>query len=624
MMKRYGILDTITSPADLRGLSYDTLNVLCASLREFIVDSVSRTGGHLASNLGVVELAVALEREFDSSRDRIIYDVGHQSYVHKILTGRRDRFDTLRQYGGLSGFMKPEESVTDPCVTGHASDSVSVALGMAHARTLRNQKYHVVAVIGDGALTGGMAYEALSNAGTSGEPLLVVLNDNNMSIAQNVGGLSRHLARLRVNSRYLRAKVRVKERLARIPGGAAVTRAISRAKARIKSFVLPTSLFEQMGFIYLGPVDGHNLKSVCELLAQAKKMKKPVLLHVITQKGRGYAPSEQEPEKYHGVSRFDPVSGAFAADKKEDFSACFGRELCAFAEKDARICAITAAMPSGTGLTRFASRFPSRFFDVGIAEEHAVAMAAGMAAQGLVPVVAMYSTFLQRAYDQLVHDVAIEGLHVVFCVDRAGIVGADGATHNGVLDIAFLRSIPGMKVYCPSNFSELRSMMTRAVYHEDGPVAIRYPRGGEGAFRKDTAQEVLACVREAPGHTVTLLTHGVMVNEALAAAELLEKKQIHAQVYKANQVGSGLEQAFAEKQDELSGWCVVIEDNVQSGGLGEWVAGRRASRTDLLNTGDRFLPHGGVDEVYRHCGLDAEGIAAFVVNQSKRKENSRG
>ena len=623
-MKRYGILDTITSPADLRGLSYDTLNVLCASLREFIVDSVSRTGGHLASNLGVVELAVALEREFDSSRDRIIYDVGHQSYVHKILTGRRDRFDTLRQYGGLSGFMKPEESVTDPCVTGHASDSVSVALGMAHARTLRNQKYHVVAVIGDGALTGGMAYEALSNAGTSGEPLLVVLNDNNMSIAQNVGGLSRHLARLRVNSRYLRAKVRVKERLARIPGGAAVTRAISRAKARIKSFVLPTSLFEQMGFIYLGPVDGHNLKSVCELLAQAKKIKKPVLLHVITQKGRGYAPSEQEPEKYHGVSRFDPVSGAFAADKKEDFSACFGRELCAFAEKDARICAITAAMPSGTGLTRFASRFPSRFFDVGIAEEHAVAMAAGMAAQGLVPVVAMYSTFLQRAYDQLVHDVAIEGLHVVFCVDRAGIVGADGATHNGVLDIAFLRSIPGMKVYCPSNFSELRSMMTRAVYHEDGPVAIRYPRGGEGAFRKDTAQEVLACVREAPGHTVTLLTHGVMVNEALAAAELLEKKRIRAQVYKANQIGSGLEQAFAEKQDELSGWCVVIEDNVQSGSLGEWVAGHRASRTDLLNTGDRFLPHGGVDEVYRHCGLDAEGIAAFVVNQSKRKENSRG
>ena len=491
-MKRYGILNNITSPADLKGLSYDTLGVLCAALREFIVDSVSQTGGHLASNLGIVELAVALEREFDSSRDRIIYDVGHQCYVHKILTGRRDRFSTLRQYGGLSGFMKPEESITDPCITGHASDSVSVALGMAHARTLRNQKYHVVAVIGDGALTGGMAYEALSNAGTSGEPLLVVLNDNNMSIAKNVGGLSRHLSRLRVSPRYLGAKVRIKEKLARIPGGRALTQSISRTKARIKGFLLPTSLFEQMGFTYLGPVDGHDLKSVCELLAQAKKMKKPVLLHVMTQKGRGYAPSENNPEKYHGVSQFDRVTGEFLAKKKEDFSARFGAELCGLADKDARICAITAAMPSGTGLTRFSTLHRDRFFDVGIAEEHAVAMAAGMAAQGLVPVVALYSTFLQRAYDQVVHDVAIEGLHVVFCIDRAGIVGADGATHNGVLDIAFLRSIPGVTILCPSSFAELRSMMTRAVYHENGPVAIRYPRGGEGAWRGDTSSQPLA------------------------------------------------------------------------------------------------------------------------------------
>lgn len=623
-MKRYGILDNITSPADLRGLSYDTLGVLCASLREFIVDSVSRTGGHLASNLGVVELAVALEREFDSTRDRIIYDVGHQSYVHKILTGRRDRFDTLRQYGGLSGFMKPEESVTDPCVTGHASDSVSVALGMAHARTLKNQKYHVVAVIGDGALTGGMAYEALSNAGTSGEPLLVVLNDNNMSIAKNVGGLSRHLSRLRVSPRYLHTKARVKERLARIPGGGAVSRGISRMKARMKRLLLPTSLFEQMGFIYLGPVDGHDLKSVCELLAQAKKIKKPVLLHVMTQKGRGYAPSEREPEKYHGVSPFDPLTGAFKAAKKEDFSACFGREMCAFAEKDARICAITAAMPSGTGLTRFASRFPDRFFDVGIAEEHAVAMAAGMAAQGLVPVVAMYSTFLQRAYDQLVHDVAIEGLHVIFCVDRAGIVGADGATHNGVLDVAFLRSIPGIKIFCPSNFAELRSMMSHALYHESGPVAIRYPRGGEGAFRKDTAGETIACVREAAGHTVTLLTHGVMVNEAIAAADILESKGVHAQIYKVNEIGNGLADAFREREQELSGWCVVVEDVVESGSLGEWVAAHQGDRVDRLNTGDRFLPHGGVNELYRHCGIDAEGIASFVIKNRKGKENDLG
>lgn len=623
-MKRYGILDNITSPADLRGLSYDTLGVLCASLREFIVDSVSRTGGHLASNLGVVELAVALEREFDSSRDRIIYDVGHQSYVHKILTGRRDRFDTLRQYGGLSGFMKPEESIADPCVTGHASDSVSVALGMAHARTLKNQKYHVVAVIGDGALTGGMAYEALSNAGTSGEPLLVVLNDNNMSIAQNVGGLSRHLSRLRVSPRYLHAKVRVKERLARIPGGRAVSRVISRMKARMKGLLLPTSLFEQMGFIYLGPVDGHDLKSVCELLSQAKKIKKPVLLHVMTQKGRGYAPSEREPEKYHGVSPFDPLTGAFQAGKKEDFSACFGRELCAFAEKDARICAITAAMPSGTGLTRFASRFPDRFFDVGIAEEHAVAMAAGMAAQGLVPVVAMYSTFLQRAYDQMVHDVAIERLHVVFCVDRAGIVGADGATHNGVLDVAFLRSIPGVKIFCPSNFAELRSMMSRALYHESGPVAIRYPRGGEGVFRKDTAGETIACVRETTGREVMLLTHGALVNEVIAAADILEKKGVHAQVCKVNEISDALAEVFLAREDVRSGWCVVVEDVVESGGLGEWVAAHRDGRVDCLNTGDRFLPHGGVSDVYRHCGIDAEGIASFVIKNRKGKENDLG
>ena len=623
-MKQYGILDNITSPADLRGLSYDTLGVLCVALREFIVDSVSRTGGHLASNLGVVELAVALEREFDSSRDRIIYDVGHQSYVHKILTGRRDRFAALRQYGGLSGFMKPEESAADPCVTGHASNSVSVALGMAHARTLKNQKYHVVAVIGDGALTGGMAYEALSSAGTSGEPLLVVLNDNNMSIAQNVGGLSRHLSRLRVSPRYLHAKARVKDRLARIPGGGAITRAISRCKARLKRLLLPTSLFEQMGFIYLGPVDGHDLKSVCELLAQAKKMKKPVLLHVMTQKGRGYVPSEREPEKYHGVSPFDPLTGAFLSAAKEDFSACFGRELCAFAEKDARICAITAAMPSGTGLTRFAQRFPDRFFDVGIAEEHAVAMAAGMAAQGLVPVVAIYSTFLQRAYDQLVHDVAIEHLHVVFCVDRAGIVGADGATHNGVLDVAYLRSVPGVKIFCPANFAELRSMMSRALYHETGPVAIRYPRGGEGAFRTDASQGALVRVREAAGYDVTLITYGVLVNEAVEAAEVLAQKSVRAQVYKVNEISPALEETLKAQAAELSGWMVVIEDVVDSGSLGEWIAARRDGKTVRRNTGDRFLPHGSVGELYRHCGLDAAGIAAFVLDNRQGKGDGLG
>ena len=611
-MKRYGILNNITSPADLKGLSYDTLGVLCAALREFIVDSVSQTGGHLASNLGIVELAVALEREFDSSRDRIIYDVGHQCYVHKILTGRRDRFSTLRQYGGLSGFMKPEESITDPCITGHASDSVSVALGMAHARTLRNQKYHVVAVIGDGALTGGMAYEALSNAGTSGEPLLVVLNDNNMSIAKNVGGLSRHLSRLRVSPRYLGAKVRIKEKLARIPGGRALTQSISRTKARIKGFLLPTSLFEQMGFTYLGPVDGHDLKSVCELLAQAKKMKKPVLLHVMTQKGRGYAPSENNPEKYHGVSQFDRVTGEFLAKKKEDFSARFGAELCGLADKDARICAITAAMPSGTGLTRFSTLHRDRFFDVGIAEEHAVAMAAGMAAQGLVPVVALYSTFLQRAYDQVVHDVAIEGLHVVFCIDRAGIVGADGATHNGVLDIAFLRSIPGVTILCPSSFAELRSMMTRAVYHENGPVAIRYPRGGEGAFTADTSAGDFAELRT--GKDITLCAYGTLINNVLGAAELLHEDGIEARVVKLNRIspfrGGELSRIFGTTKRLL-----VAEECSGVGCIGQRIAailaeeGREPQRLMLCNLGRRFIEQGSVGELYRQCGLDAESLA---------------
>lgn len=623
-MKHYGILDNISGPADLRGLSYDSLETLCSSLREFIVDSVSHTGGHLASNLGVVELAVALEREFDSSRDRIIYDVGHQCYVHKILTGRRDRFDTLRQYGGISGFMKPEESITDPCITGHASNSVSVALGMAHARTLKNQKYHVVAVIGDGAMTGGMAYEALNSAGTAKEPLLVVLNDNNMSIAQNVGGLSRHLSRLRVSPRYLHAKTHVKDRLAHIPGGAVATRLISRCKARMKRILLPTTIFEQMGFTYLGPVDGHDLKSVCELLAQAKVMKKPVLLHVMTRKGRGYAPSESQPEKYHGVSPFDASNGRFNTPEKMNFSACFGQELCTFAEKDARICAVTAAMPSGTGLTTFAARFPDRFFDVGIAEEHAVAMAAGMAAQGLVPVAAIYSTFLQRAYDQIVHDVAIAHLHVVFCVDRAGIVGADGATHNGVLDMAFLRSVPGMKIFCPSNFAELRSMLSNAIYHEDGPVAIRYPRGGEGAFREDTAAEVIVCAREAERPTVSLLSYGIMVEQAVAAADMLAEKQVAADVWKLNVIDEETGQALAGMAEKMADWCVVIEDVVQSGGVGELLAAQREGRTSLLNTGDRFLPHGSVQEIYHYCGIDADGIADFVLQNRDTGENMRG
>ena len=611
MKKRYGILDNVKSPADLRNMSYNSLDALSSSLREFIVDHVSKTGGHLASNLGVVELAVALEREFDSSKDRIIYDVGHQSYVHKILTDRRGGFDSLRQFGGLSGFMKPEESATDPCITGHASSSVSVALGMAHARTLKNQKYHVVAVIGDGAMTGGMAYEALNSAGTSREPLIVVLNDNNMSIARNVGGLNRHLSRLRVNPRYLRAKTRVKGVLSRMPGGQKLANGLSRIKRRLKILLLPTSIFEQMGFAYFGPVDGHDIKSVCELLRMAKKMKKPVLLHVMTRKGKGYTPSEQDPETYHGVSKFNAITGITGGGGKQDFSACFGKELCRLAETDGRICAVTAAMPSGTGLTGFAERYRNRFFDVGIAEEHAVAMAAGMAKQGLLPVCAVYSTFLQRAYDQIIHDVAIEGLHVVLAVDRAGIVGADGATHNGVFDVAFLRSVPGLKIYAPSNFAELRAMLSHALYHDGGAVAIRYPRGGEGSFTADLSAEPF--VRVSEGKDAAIVTYGPMLETGLQAASELSKSGCETAVYKWNELSAPPGPAFLQ---ELGAYRAVLvaEDVVQKGGMGEYLAALLAAQGCvpqhllLCSTGDRFLPHGSVDEVRRACGLDADSL----------------
>lgn len=610
-MKRYGILDRYETPASLREMSYPVLNELCASLREFIVDHVSQTGGHLASNLGIVELSVALERTFDSSRDRIIYDVGHQSYVHKILTGRRDTFDTLRTFGGLSGFMKPSESPCDPCITGHASSSVSVALGMAHARTLRGQKYHVIAVIGDGALTGGMAYEAMNSAGVSGEPLIAVLNDNNMSIDRNVGALSRHLAKLRISPRYMRTKERTKRVIGFFPFGKAIIRRISRFKSVFKGLILPSSLFEQMGFAYLGPVDGHDIKAVCEHLAVARKMKKPVLVHVMTQKGRGYAPAEEHPDAFHGVSKFDPSDSVLQAPEGDSFSVVFGRILSELAEKDGRICAVTAAMPSGTGLSGFARAYPDRFFDVGIAEEHAVAMTAGMAKQGLKPVCAIYSTFLQRAYDQLIHDVAIDGtIAAVFAVDRAGIVGADGATHNGVFDVAYLRTIPGMTVLCPANYAEMKSMMTRALYHMDGAVAIRYPRGGEGAFRTDTSQTRFAFLQQ--GSDVLLVAYGMLINEALQAAQLLSAQGLSVGVCKLNEISGPIPQEILDAVHAVR-LTAVIEDVVQTGSISEALgAMQTAGRLLAINTGDRFLPHGTVKELYEFCGIDAMSIARGV------------
>ena len=477
------ILDINQIPRDLSGLSDSEAVALCELLRARIIDAVSRTGGHLASSLGAVELIVAIHRVFRTERDRLVFDVGHQCYAHKLLTGRAGAMDTLRALGGLSGFPKPSESVHDAFVAGHASNSVSVAIGMARARTLQKEDYHVLALIGDGALTGGMAYEGLSDAGGSGEPLIVILNDNGMSITKNVGGVAEHLARQRLKPQYLNFKKGYRKAMSILPLGGHIYNVTHKIKTAVKESLLPCSMFEDMGFTYLGPVDGHDVKGLTRLLSYAKDLQGPVLLHVRTVKGKGYPPAERNPDKFHGVGRFCVETGELVQPAGEDFSQVFGETLCRLAEEDPAVCAVTAAMQGGTKLDGFARRFPERFFDVGIAEGHAAAMAAGMAKQGMKPVFAVYSTFLQRAYDALIHDVALQGLHVVLAVDRAGLAGEDGETHQGVFDAAFLDTVPGMTVLCPSSFQELRSMLRRAVLELTGPVAIRYPKGGEGSFR---------------------------------------------------------------------------------------------------------------------------------------------
>ena len=533
------ILETIHSPADVKALPKEQLAPLCAELRQFLVQSVSRTGGHLASNLGVVELTVAIHRVFDTASDRLVFDVGHQCYVHKALTGRQELFATLRQFGGLSGFPKPRESRHDAFVAGHASNSVSVALGMARARTLRHEDYSVLALIGDGALTGGLAYEGLNNAGASGEPLIVILNDNGMSINPNVGAVPTHLGRLRTKPAYYHFKKWYRGLFGAHPMENRLYRLNHRLKSSIKKALWPGStLFEDMGFTYLGPIDGHDLDRLVHVLEWARELNGPVLVHVNTVKGKGYPFAEQNPDKFHGIRPFDRSTGLLKKPGGESFSSVFGKTLAACAAEDGRVCAITAAMADGTGLSGFAKEFPDRFFDVGIAEGHAVAMAGGLAKQGMIPVFAVYASFLQRGYDMLIHDVALQNLHVVLGVDRAGLVGADGETHHGCFDAMFLSQIPGFTVLCPSNFAELRHMVRQALFELSGPVAVRYPRGGEGAFPEDTSAQAAVCLR--PGRDVTLLGYGVMVNHLLEAAELLAQQGIDARVVKLNRISLSL------------------------------------------------------------------------------------
>ncbi len=609
------LLETIHSPAGVRKLPADQLPQLCEELREFLVKSVSETGGHLASNLGAVELTVAIHRVFDTEQDRLVFDVGHQCYVHKILTGRREQFGELRQYNGLSGFPKPRESIHDAFVAGHASNSVSVALGIARARTLQKENYSVLALIGDGALTGGLAYEGLNNAGASGEPLIVILNDNGMSINCNVGAIPRHLAKLRSKPAYYHLKKWYRSLFGREPAKKRLYRFNHGVKTWLKRTLWPGStLFEDMGFTYLGPIDGHDLPRLCDVLTWARELHCPVLVHVNTVKGKGYPYAEKNPDKFHGVSPFDPATGLVKKPSGESFSSVFGQTLADCAQHDSRICAITAAMADGTGLTDFAQRFPGRFFDVGIAEGHGVSMSAGLAAQGMIPVFAVYSTFLQRGYDMLIHDVALENLHVVLGVDRAGLVGADGETHHGCFDSLFLPGIPGFTVLCPANFAELRQMLRQALFEISGPVAVRYPRGSEGAFQKNTSAQAAVRLRE--GGDVTLLTYGVLINHALEAAERLAKEGVEAEVVKLNRIAP-LDAA------SLCEFCktkllLVIEDSFGEGCVGQRAASALAEggcspkRLILQNLGGVFASEGSVSQLEHRFKLDAAGIAGAV------------
>ena len=604
---RGSLLKRINSPADLRKLNIMQLRRLCAEARWFLIDNLSKTGGHFASNMGAVELITAIDYVFDMEKDYLVFDVGHQCYTHKLYTGRRELFGTLRKKDGLSGFPKPSEGKYDPFIAGHGSTSVSVALGLARASRLKGEKRHVIALIGDGAMTGGIAYEGLNDAGGSGTPMIVVLNDNGMSIAKSVGGLARSLTRFRVRKRYRVAKETYHELISKIPGGARVNRVLSSLKNSVKHAIIPETFFEDMGFEYIGPVDGHDLGELIRIFSSVKDYRRPVLVHVITQKGKGYAFSEREPEKFHGIGCFDiktgqPLSNCWA----KTFTAAFSDALCELARTDDRIVAITAAMPQGAGLDEFQKRFPSRYFDVGIAEEHAVTMAAGMARGGLKPFVAIYSTFLQRSFDQIMHDVGIMSLPVVFCIDRAGLVGEDGETHQGLYDLGMLWQVPGMCVYMPSNHEELAFMM-RAAAAAELPTAIRYTRGAPAGFDRNTAD--MAVCQLVEGSDITLLSCGRLIDNTLSAAELLRSEGISAGVVKLNRVKP---LPLDELRKYLGKTVLFCEETSLAGSAGVHLAAAlrgEGYKIELQNCGDRYIPQAAVAEQMDMCGLTAEKIA---------------
>ena len=584
---------------------------LCQQLRVQMIQTVSKTGGHLASSLGVVEILVAVHRVFDLDVDRLVFDVGHQCYAHKLLTGRGSAMNTLRKFGGLSGFPKPHESRADAFIAGHASNSVSVALGMARARTVNKEDYSVLALIGDGALTGGLAFEGLADAGSSGEPLIVILNDNGMSITKSVGGVAAHLSCQRLKPQYLHLKKLYRSVTGKNAVGQAVYKVTHRAKKMVKDAILGYSMFEDMGFTYLGPVDGHDVSYLTRMLRYAKELNCPVLLHVKTVKGKGYTHAERQPDQFHGVGPFDVEKGlAVSKAGGANFSSVFGETMCQLAEEKPELVAITAAMRLGTGLDEFARRYPQRFFDVGIAEGHAVAMTGGLAKQGALPVFAVYSTFLQRGYDMLIHDMALQNLHGILAVDRAGLVGEDGETHHGVFDVGFLSTVPGMQILCPASFAELRAMLRHAVCEMTGPVAIRYPRGGEGQWTQMAGVDGTTVIQE--GTDVTLVAYGTMVDQVLQAAQLLEQRGHSVAVVKLNSIRP-LDMGPIRRLCEKTGRLIVAEECNDSGCVGRTIISELALagvpvKAALMNLGDQFVPQGSVAQLREMTGIDGAGI----------------
>lgn len=618
-MSKY--LEKLDLPGDLKTMGYDELTLLSYELRDFLVDSVSKTGGHLASNLGIVEITVALHKCFDPPKDKLIWDVGHQTYVHKILTGRMKGFDSLRQIDGMSGFPKAAESEYDLFDTGHSSTSISLGLGLAAARELKGDDYRVVSVIGDGAMTGGLAYEALNNAGNMNTNFIVVLNDNGMSISKNTGGLSRSLGRITSTDKYLHMKTQVKKGLSKVPIiGESVISGIKSAKEDIKYAVIDGILFEELGFKYIGPVDGHDIKEMCETLELAKGIKGPVLIHAVTRKGKGYSKAEENPDIFHGIGPFDVDTGKpLSKSSGKSYSAIFGGKITEMAGKDDRIAAITAAMVDGVGLERFADEYPDRYFDVGIAEQHGVTFCAGLAKAGLRPYFAVYSSFLQRGYDQIVEDVCLQNLPVTFCLDRAGVVGSDGETHHGLFDLAYFKSMPNISVFAPKDGPELEAMMEKSL-QINGPVAIRYPRGTAVDLGKANSIASGRSVQIKRGKDVEIWAVGNFVSHALEASEILKKDKISCSVVNVASVKPLDEKKILASGDKYP-LILTVEDGIITGGIGESIRSLLADKdTHVINLGwpDKFIEHGTQQQLYERYGLDAVSIADQIRTNLKK------